>query len=92
LKVYKKVEELLKSLPPKYLGQSLIKTNMTENQWKQIHKINQILYEDYKTRRVLLLKRLDVTIQSFKWADRLKVNKLVFLLFLTNSLWFLNLG
>ena len=55
------------------MGQSLIKTNMTENQWKQLHKINQILYEDYKTRRELLLKRLDVTVQSFKWADRLKV-------------------
>jgi protein FAM98B len=46
---------------------------MSENQWNQMHKINKILYEDYKTRRELLLKRLDVTIQSFKWADRLKV-------------------
>jgi hypothetical protein len=55
------------------LGQSLIRTNMSENQWNQIHKVNQILYEDYKIRRELLLKRLDVTIQSFKWAERLKV-------------------
>ena len=46
---------------------------MSENQWNQIYKIHQILYDEYKIRRELLLKRLDVTIQSFKWADRLKV-------------------
>jgi hypothetical protein len=63
----------LKDLPPNYLGRPLLQTNMSENQWNQIHKINKILYEDYKIRRDLLLKRLDVTIQSFKWADRLKV-------------------
>ncbi len=55
------------------MGRALLRTNMSENQWNQMHKINKILYEDYKTRRELLLKRLDVTIQSFKWADRLKV-------------------
>lgn len=49
---------------------------MSETQWNQIYKINKVLYDDYKTRRELLLKRLDVTIQSFKWADRLKVKHL----------------
>lgn len=34
--------------------------------------INQILCDDFQLRRELLLTRLDVTIQSFKWADRLK--------------------
>ena len=28
--------------------------------------------DDFQLRRELLLTRLDVTIQSFKWADRLK--------------------
>lgn len=72
-KVYNKVNELLKSLPPNYLGKPLIRANMSEKQWNQVQKINQVLYSDYKTRRELLLKRLDVTVQSFKWADRLKV-------------------
>jgi len=76
-KVYNKVNELLKSLPANYLGKALIQTNMSEKQWNQIHKINQILYDEYKTRRELLLKRLDVTVQSFKWADRLKVNRII---------------
>ena len=70
-----KVSELLKTLPPKYLGRPLLHTNMSEKQWSQMHKLNTILYADYRTRRELLLKRLDVTIQSFKWADRLKVNE-----------------
>ena len=73
MKVYSKAAELLKSLPPNYLGKPLLRTNMSENQWKQIHRINEILFDEYKTRRELLLKRLDVTVQSFKWADRLKV-------------------
>lgn len=77
MKAYNKVNELLKSLPANYLGKPLIQTNMSETQWNQIHKINQILYDEYKTRRELLLKRLDVTVQSFKWADRLKVNMIV---------------
>jgi hypothetical protein len=38
-----------------------------------LEKINRTLNDDFKLRREMLLKRLDVTIQSFKWADRLKV-------------------
>ncbi len=67
------MNEILKSLSPNYLGRPLIQMNMSEKQWNQIHRINQILFDDYKTRRELLLKRLDVTVQSFKWAERLKV-------------------
>ena len=37
-------------------------------------QINQMLSEDFRMRRELLLTRLDVTVQSFKWADRLKRN------------------
>ena len=80
-KVYTKVNELLKGLSPNYLGRPLIRTNMSEKQWNQIHRINQILFDEYKTRRELLLKRLDVTVQSFKWAERLKVIFNVFIEF-----------
>lgn len=71
--MHAKVSELLKGLPPTYLGQALIKVNLSDKQWNQIQQINKILFDEYKTRRELLLKRLDVTIQSFKWAERLKV-------------------
>lgn len=32
--------------------------------------LNQLLREDYATRRAMLLKRLDVTVQSFLWSAR----------------------
>ncbi len=35
-------------------------------------EINRFMSDDFQMRRELLLTRLDVTIQSFKWADRLK--------------------
>lgn len=87
-KVQLKVSELLKSQRPNYLGRALIQTNMSEAEWNQIQKINRILFDDYKTRRELLLKRLDVTIQSFKWAERLKVEsprRRILLLFMPRS-------
>jgi protein FAM98B len=45
---------------------------LSEDQWKKLMEINQLLCEDFQMRRELLLTRLDVTVQSFKWADRLK--------------------
>lgn len=73
-KIYARLVELLKSLHPAYLGRPLIPTNLSDLHWTHLQKINKILFDEYKTRRELLLKRLDVTIQSFKWAERLKVS------------------
>lgn len=35
--------------------------------------MNQALVNEYEVRRKMLLKRLDVTVQSFGWSDRAKV-------------------
>ena len=35
--------------------------------------LNEVLSEEYAVRRHMLLKRCDVTLQSFKWSDRAKV-------------------
>lgn len=35
--------------------------------------MNQALINEYEVRRKMLLKRLDVTVQSFGWSDRAKV-------------------
>lgn len=47
---------------------------LSDEQWAKLTEINQTLCDDFQMRRELLLTRLDVTIQSFKWADRLKKN------------------
>uniref|UniRef100_A0A0N5AIC6 Protein FAM98A n=1 Tax=Syphacia muris TaxID=451379 RepID=A0A0N5AIC6_9BILA len=45
---------------------------LTETQWGKVEKINERLVNEYYSRMQLLLKRLDVTIQSFIWSDRIK--------------------
>lgn len=47
---------------------------LSDEQWAKLIEVNQALSDDFQMRRELLLTRLDVTIQSFKWADRLKKN------------------
>lgn len=45
---------------------------------EKIEAINQALINDYDVRRKMLLKRLDVTVQSFGWSDRAKVLLLLY--------------
>ena len=39
----------------------------------KLGKINERMRKEYTLRRQMLLKRLDVTVQSFQWSDRVKV-------------------
>lgn len=41
----------------------------------RLTEINTVLAEEYAVRRQMLLKRADVTIQSFKWSERAKVSQ-----------------
>ncbi|KAM3856860.1 protein FAM98A isoform 5-T8 [Vipera latastei] len=45
---------------------------MTKNSTEKIEAINQAIANEYEVRRKLLVKRLDVTVQSFGWSDRAK--------------------
>uniref|UniRef100_A0A3B4AR69 Uncharacterized protein n=1 Tax=Periophthalmus magnuspinnatus TaxID=409849 RepID=A0A3B4AR69_9GOBI len=38
----------------------------------KLQQVNQLLNSEYQSRRRMLIKRLDVTIQSFGWSDRAK--------------------
>ncbi|CAL8072480.1 unnamed protein product [Orchesella dallaii] len=53
----------------------LFEGHLSPNQWSQIDKYFEELTTDYQKRREMLLKRLDVTVQSFHWSDRLKGQK-----------------
>ncbi|EFO24757.2 hypothetical protein LOAG_03728 [Loa loa] len=50
----------------------LLTASLSDTQWEKIDAINEKLVQEYRTRILLLLKRLDVTIQSFTWSDRIK--------------------
>ncbi|XP_013387259.1 protein FAM98A-like [Lingula anatina] len=71
-KVEQKVRELIGKVSPSHMGKPLLKAKLTEKQWQSIQSISEALQQEYGLRREMLLTRLDVTIQSFKWSDRAK--------------------
>lgn len=71
-KVNIKLQDLLKTVPPALIGKSLVCNSYSSEQWKYINNIIELLNEEFSIRRSMLLTRLDVTVQSFKWPDRLK--------------------
>lgn len=52
---------------------SFIFSNLQE----KVEAINQALVNEYEVRRKMLLKRLDVTVQSFGWSVRAKVQEVL---------------
>ncbi|XP_033735929.1 protein FAM98A-like [Pecten maximus] len=73
--LFSKVEAKVKDLVCKYpdqAGTSLLKARLSDKQWSQVMNINEALCREYQTRREMLLKRLDVTVQSFMWSDKAK--------------------
>ncbi|XP_035222267.1 protein FAM98A-like [Stegodyphus dumicola] len=75
--LFTEVEKKLKSLshpfsPKEVVGELLFSGYLTEKQWFQLERLYQEIYLEYKARRNLLLTRLDVTVKSFCWSERLK--------------------
>jgi len=55
------------------VGLPLLKSTLSPSQWEVIEYISHALRQDYEVRHQMVLQRLDVTIQSFTWSDRLAV-------------------
>ncbi|KAM4694095.1 protein FAM98A [Discoglossus pictus] len=70
--IEKKVKETLSKVPPSHLGKPLLGKTLGPSHWEKIEAINQAIANEYEVRRKMLIKRLDVTIQSFGWSDRAK--------------------
>ncbi|KAK7103112.1 protein FAM98A-like [Littorina saxatilis] len=76
--LFSKVEAKVKELMPQYPGQvgkPLLKSRLSDKQWEAVVEINEVMTQEYRVRREMLLKRLDVTIQSFMWSDKAKGNQ-----------------
>ncbi|XP_019953651.2 protein FAM98B [Paralichthys olivaceus] len=67
------VDKLIKDLPNGSIGSPVLNQSLSTEQWAKLHGINTVLCSEYECRRRMLIKRLDVTIQSFGWSDRAKV-------------------
>ncbi|KAF4084503.1 hypothetical protein AMELA_G00129480 [Ameiurus melas] len=72
--IEKKLKEALSKVPPRHVGDPLMIRTLGPLHWEKIEAINQSLVNEYEVRRKMLLKRLDVTIQSFGWSDRAKTH------------------
>ncbi|CAL1575976.1 unnamed protein product [Knipowitschia caucasica] len=71
--LHTKVESVLSSLPRGSCGPPVLKSSLSSEQWDRVSEVNQALSSEYECRRRMLIKRLDVTIQSFGWSDRAKM-------------------
>ena len=72
-KVTAKVQDQINKSPADIIGKPLMsKQVLTEDQWEQVQTIADGLNADYSLRRKMLLTRMDATIQSFTWSDRVK--------------------
>ncbi|XP_056914164.1 protein FAM98B [Takifugu flavidus] len=71
--VQDRVEKILEDLPDGSVGKPVLKKSPDSDQWEKLDSINAALSSEYECRRRMLIKRLDVTVQSFGWSDRAKV-------------------
>ncbi|XP_072247678.1 protein FAM98A [Leuresthes tenuis] len=72
--IEKKLKEAISRVPGNHVGEPLLKRALGPVHLEKIEAINQALVNEYEVRRKMLLKRLDVTVQSFGWSDRAKTH------------------
>ncbi|XP_030296728.1 protein FAM98A [Sparus aurata] len=72
--IEKKLKEAMSRVSPNHIGEPLMKKALGPVHLEKIEAINQALTNEYEVRRKMLLKRLDVTVQSFGWSDRAKTH------------------
>uniref|UniRef100_A0A8C8CPR9 Protein FAM98A n=1 Tax=Oncorhynchus tshawytscha TaxID=74940 RepID=A0A8C8CPR9_ONCTS len=72
--IEKKLKEALAKVPSTHVGGPLMKKALGPVHFEKIEAINQALVNEYEVRRKMLLKRLDVTVQSFDCYNYSKCN------------------
>ncbi|XP_045464480.1 protein FAM98A isoform X2 [Harmonia axyridis] len=71
-KVIARIEDIFKKMGNRFVGKTFFSGFLSDKQWMILDQLEKDLNNDYKIRREMLLTRLDVTIQSFQWSDRVK--------------------
>ncbi|XP_037096755.1 protein FAM98B [Syngnathus acus] len=70
--IQNKVDTLVGKCPNGIVGKPALKKGLSKEHWEKLHSMNAVMSTEYECRRRMLIKRLDVTIQSFGWSDRAK--------------------
>ncbi|XP_035728620.1 protein FAM98B-like isoform X2 [Vespa mandarinia] len=71
-KLENKLKDVISKVPADLLGKPLIFGELSTDQWNKLSNVDKELHKEYEMRREMLLKRLDVTIQSFLWSERVR--------------------
>lgn len=74
-KLSEKISHCLSSVPSGYASKPMFSSVPSEDDWSQIEYISQALKQDYNCRREMIIQRLDVTMQSFSWSEKIENNK-----------------
>ncbi|XP_043227602.1 protein FAM98A-like isoform X2 [Amphibalanus amphitrite] len=69
-KVAQKLEATARAAPADLLCKPLWTGELSADQWRRLEAALTELHHEYRLRREMLLKRLDVTVQSFRWSPR----------------------
>ncbi|AWO99040.1 putative protein FAM98B-like isoform 2 [Scophthalmus maximus] len=70
--VLSEVESRLARLPCGGMMDPLLNTSLSSEQWMQVKEINQLLSKDYRCRCQMMIKRFQVTLESFAWGEKQK--------------------
>ncbi|KAM9318087.1 protein FAM98C [Pholidichthys leucotaenia] len=70
--VLNEVKLRLSQLPGGEMTNPLLNSTLSSEQWLQVKKLNEVLTEDYRCRRQMMIKRFRVTIESFAWGEKTK--------------------
>lgn len=81
MKIETKVKEIVGKVGSQNFPKGILKSRLSSKNLESVSMINSALKQDYSTRRDMLIKRFDVTVQSFQWSDRAKVKRLTNYLF-----------
>ncbi|CAL8351107.1 unnamed protein product [Lota lota] len=68
--VLQEVETRIAQLSFKYMTDPLLNSSLNSEQWRRVEKINQLLLREYACRQQMMVKRFEVTLQSFAWGDK----------------------
>jgi hypothetical protein len=60
---------------PELKSKNIWEHNLTPKHMQLLEEINDMLKQDYVSRKTVLLKRLDVTLQTFLWSEKALRNK-----------------
>ena len=67
------MKDTLSKVQKNHVGKPLLKIDLNLEQAEKLERINDALSSEYECCRRMLMKRLDVTVQSFGWSDGAKL-------------------